>query len=394
MRKLVIFLLVIFLSSCSSNKPLNLTVTNDVLSWEMVDNADSYLVSIGSKEVQILEASIDLLYYTEYFSLGENIIYVSVVRGESVSDSSEINHTFQFQGPRRVTIASEGFSNIILNWDAAVGAESYIVRIGDDFEASTTNTNLVVHYSSITDKSTTDVRVISVDRDGLESNHSSNIELISELSSPIAIAVRALTTTADFSTEQLFSRLEWSQVENALHYNIAVDGENFITTNTNIFIPGLNLSAGMKSYTITANILGFSSKPSYLNEFFGYIITVPDVPFNVCVNDCDDESKTVVRIDKLEMDSSAPWFRPRVEYTYTLISFESEKTRNKREIIKYNVIELSGNPLNKNSYYFVGTGETIKLDFLNISIDGSSSIRGMGGRPFGNYKLNIFNVIE
>lgn len=393
MRKLVIFLLVIFLSSCSSNKPLNLTVTNDVLSWEMVDDADSYLVSIGSKEVQIQEASIDLLYYTEYFSLGENIIYVSVVRGESVSDSSEINHTFQFQGPRRVTIASEGFSNIILNWDAAVGAESYIVRIGDDFEASTTNTNLVVHYSSITDKSTTDVRVISVDRNGLESNHSNNIELISELSSPIAVAVKGSTSPQN-SNYYVFSILEWPQVENALHYNIAVDGENFITTNTSIHIPDLDLSPGMKSYTITANILGYTSKPSNLNEFFGMIISVPETPFNVCVNGCDDESKTVVRIDKLQIVYSADsrdWHSPRLEFTYTLVNFEADNNSSGRPAIRFGIDELSGNLPNPANQQRIDVNST--ESFLDTSIDGSLKL-DLRWIKFGYYKLNIFNVIE
>ncbi len=117
--------------------PTNVAITGDVVSWDAVAEADSYIVFINTTEVPVQATSYNLA--LQELAAGDYSISVVAVKDEKISLPStvlpytvEADVNTQLSAPTGVSI-----TNGILTWTAVTGATSYTVHVGSQTFTST-----------------------------------------------------------------------------------------------------------------------------------------------------------------------------------------------------------------------------------------------------------------
>src|SRR5690554_4601313 len=127
---IMLLLLTITLVACKKDikAPENLSITNDVLKWDAVDNADKYYVVVGLEEHEALSNEFNLKQLE--LSAGNYTIGVITVIGDNVSRISEtINYKVEFVIAAPGNVKLEGS---VVSWDSVDGANQYIVFVNDE----------------------------------------------------------------------------------------------------------------------------------------------------------------------------------------------------------------------------------------------------------------------
>jgi hypothetical protein len=339
MNKFLLLVIVLFLIGCTPEETLDLEINDFQLSWNEISNTDKYKILIGSNEIRVSETFVDLINYNELLQLGNNNITVTAIIGDAESTSSEIIFHADLKPPRTVYISSDGKSNVLLEWEKSIGADSYIVMIDDYFEEIIAENKLLIHYSSFADLTTTNIRVSTLDINGEQSKYNNNIQLKVDLGAPTISAIY------QSGNPRNMSGLEWSRISNALHYTINVGNDSVIfyesSFNIRDFVRANNLELknGMTTFSVTSNILGFSSKPSnVVSEFIGIDLTFPERQFRYCFDSCNVE----ILFNIIGVSDEVFFPNIGIEFEYTVITNNPTNLSSLRVMAR--LLDKLGNP--------------------------------------------------
>jgi hypothetical protein len=180
----VVFISFIFgLAACNREvdfeleSPANVTITDGVVSWDGVDQADSYIVFIDTTEVEVQTTSYDL--NDQNLAVGSYSITVVAVKDDKLSVPSAVltfvveDSTSNLGAPANVQIAAG-----ILTWDSVSGATSYIVHVGaQSFTVTTESIDLNDESIAVGNYS---VYVVASDGTNLSSNSSNVVYVVTQ----------------------------------------------------------------------------------------------------------------------------------------------------------------------------------------------------------------------
>ncbi len=220
--------------------PPVISLSNEgVVSWTAIENADHYVVFIGTNTKETTETSYDLA--QEDLAVGTYTIYVVAAGSEdavslpSNSVTYEITSGVTLAVPGNVTITGD-----TLTWGVVVDATGYIVTVnGADHNVVTTTFDLSTltlanGTYSVTVKATdgTNQSVAST-----AVNYVVETELVLDAPTNLAIATDTLT---------------WSEVSNALGYVVLVNGYEYEVEDETIDLSTLYLPTGTFTITVKA----------------------------------------------------------------------------------------------------------------------------------------------
>lgn len=117
--------------------PTNVTITEGILSWNTVDDADGYLVVVGTDDYDVTTTTFDLNALD--LAAGTYNVTVSSKSGDSVSVPSTVlmfvveeDTPDELDAPTGVSIDGD-----VLSWNAVAGAARYEVLVGEDVYETT-----------------------------------------------------------------------------------------------------------------------------------------------------------------------------------------------------------------------------------------------------------------
>lgn len=123
--------------------PQNIEITNGIVSWDAVSDADHYLVYVNQDDYEVSATTFDLK--TLSLSEGTYSITVVAVRDDKVSLPSSAQ-SYVVEGEVTETVdppTNVTLSNDILSWNAVSGATGYVVHVGAmTFNVTTTSIDL------------------------------------------------------------------------------------------------------------------------------------------------------------------------------------------------------------------------------------------------------------
>ncbi|BCR36623.1 PKD domain-containing protein [Mariniplasma anaerobium] len=139
MKKIVLLLVFISfvfgLASCNKEvdldleSPANVAILNGVVSWDDVDQADSYIVFIDTTEVAVSTTSYDL--NDQELAAGSYSITVVAVKDDKVSvPSSVLTYVVEAAVSSLPAPTNVAINDGVLTWGSVVGATSYVVHVG------------------------------------------------------------------------------------------------------------------------------------------------------------------------------------------------------------------------------------------------------------------------
>ena len=228
-----------------------ISIDQGVVSWDAVDNADSYAVLIDQSDaISVNETSYDLK--QENLAAGTYSITVVAYTAdleEGSLPSNAVTYTVEevsssLDAPDNLAISSSD----ILSWDQVDGATSYVVMVDSDEHQASTNSF--------------DLGALSL------SDGSYQVSVIAKSSDDQSQASTALTYVVDTQTvvdqpqnlaitEDI---LTWDQVVNATSYEVIIDGQTYTTTNETLDLDALSLAVG--SYQVTVKAINGSVSSS------------------------------------------------------------------------------------------------------------------------------------
>jgi hypothetical protein len=119
-------------------QPTNVVLTGDVLTWNVVPNATSYVVQVGTTNYTVTTTTFSLATLT--LAAGNYNVTVKAVRGslESAVSVTQVYTIISLSAPTNVVI-----TNGVVTWGAVTNATSYVVRVGaTNYPVATTTFDL------------------------------------------------------------------------------------------------------------------------------------------------------------------------------------------------------------------------------------------------------------
>ncbi|QWB95916.1 hypothetical protein KHQ89_00095 [Mycoplasmatota bacterium] len=198
-------------------------ISDGIVSWEAVENAESYRIFIDTDMKETSETSYNL--NDENLAVGTYTIYVVASAESSLSmPSNSVSFVVTESGgsdaldvPSNVDVTQD-----TLTWDAVDDATSYTVMIGTESYTANTNTfdlsslGLAVGEYSITVKA-------------------NNASESSNASTAVSYEVTEVSLTLDAPTNLAINNdvLSWDAVDDALGYIVYIDGDDYaVSTNS------------------------------------------------------------------------------------------------------------------------------------------------------------------
>ena len=225
-----------------------------VMSWEEVEGADEYILSIGGTEV-----TVSALEYSEFTYDGKSTqikIRPSCSDGSTYSTfSSSMTKTFLAE----IDPATISYDGEMLKWRGA--GSNYKVFI-DGAEMLTVNST---QYVFDAEESDFFVQVQTIG-DGVNS-----------FSSPLAEAKEFVFLPIITDAAVVDGNLTWSEVEHADRYSIVINDTPYLTEKTTYELPaGADLSIKVKAVLDEGDVY-FSA---YSDEISAYILKAPEIKWN------------------------------------------------------------------------------------------------------------------
>ena len=247
-------------------KPTNLAVLDDTLTFDNTTNAVNYSVKINNGSYRLIGKSETTQSYKIDRDIigGDNTIFV-IAEGDNVkyisSDASNIVVP-RLQAPTNIRIEN---GNLVWN---KIEGYTYKVYIGEDQEVLTTEDNVITNLFVVSGQQTVKIKAILVGGSYLSSDYAT--KTIVKLESVDSESIKTECFAVD--NEKSNYRLVWDSVENAVSYSINITGVNnaeSIFNYNNITTTFYNLpeaySADKYNVTITAVGSTASADIGYIN---------------------------------------------------------------------------------------------------------------------------------
>jgi hypothetical protein len=226
---LIVFLSFIFgLAACTReidtelDPPQNVTLTGDVVSWDAVSDADSYIVFIDTKEVEVQTTSYDLS--LQNLADGSYSITVVAVKDDALSlPSTVLTYVVGDEDETIDAPANLAITDGLLTWNAVTDATGYVVHVGAmTFNASGTSMDLLLESIP---EGTHSVYVVAV-KDALESDHSISINYTVESNVSQELVILAVLQTIDSRYVADMDETDFEEPWDYYDYLAAADAAN------------------------------------------------------------------------------------------------------------------------------------------------------------------------
>jgi hypothetical protein len=363
------------------NPPTNLSIIDDVLTWDISDEVEEYVIIIGPiSRFTTKGNSVNLLEYQDQLSAGVVNIEVLSQSGDRISVASRVEYIVQIKPPSNVTLSMDSNNTLEIKWAQVPGANSYVVIFDNEFEIARSSSTLSLRPYEVLDNevilNATDVRIVSVDTAGNRSAPSENAVFNESILAPVIQPVSGR-----------FSEIEWSQVRNATHYSITVDNETIFTRSTEEGLSKFNLSPGLKTFEVKAHVLGVSSSPvATLTEFYGFEISLPELPLRVCTSCNSSSSSKTYEITSITYNYTGG-FLVEIFFTGRLIESASGPNTAVSGSISFRILDEEDFTIDSSSFgissLFPGEG------FRNQN---ATWLPTQSDSPYGKYRLDIITV--
>lgn len=243
----------IFLVACDRltlDAPV-ISIDQGVVSWDEVENADSYAVLIDQNDaISVNETSYDLK--QENLSVGSYSITVVAYTAdleEGSLPSNAVTYTVEevsgsLDVPDNLAISDSD----ILTWDMVDDATSYVVMVDSD-EHQATTTSFDLGALSLSDGSY-QISVIAKSADD-QSQASSALTYVVDTQTSVD-QPQNLVITGD--------TLTWDMVDDATSYEVMIDGQTYTATSETFDLDALALSVG--SYQVTVKAMNGTASSS------------------------------------------------------------------------------------------------------------------------------------
>ncbi|QOR35899.1 Ig-like domain-containing protein [Clostridium sp. 'deep sea'] len=217
------------------SKPQNLQVEDQEgslkITWQAVEDAQSYLLTINGEEYETTEPQ---YIYTKN-NESNYTVTVKAVAGELESElSDEVSYvTKQLSKPQNLQVENQEDS-LKITWQAVVNAQSYVLRInGAEYE--TTEPQYIYNSNNESNYTITVKAVVG--------------ELESDLSDEVSYVTKQLSKPQNLQVENQEDSLKitWQAVVNAQSYVLTINGAEYETTEPQYIYNSNNES----NYTIT-----------------------------------------------------------------------------------------------------------------------------------------------
>ncbi|WP_458124717.1 S-layer homology domain-containing protein [Paenibacillus sp. Z3-2] len=260
--------------------PSNVKVTEDQLTWDAVENAESYEVSITDSEGNIRPVTVpsgtelDLSTLEPSLAPGEYTITVTAKSNDPAYADSEASESVTYTVPTPSTpLAAPSNVKVTgdqLTWDAVENAESYEVSITDsegNIRPVTVPSGTTLDLSTLEPSLAPGEYTITV---MAKSNDPAYAD--SQASAPVTYTVPTPATSlaAPSNVKVTEDQLTWDAVENAESYEVSItDSEGNIRpvtvpSGTTLDLSTLEPSLAPGEYTIT--VMAKSNDPAYADS--------------------------------------------------------------------------------------------------------------------------------
>ena len=251
--------------------PENFKISDNYASWNSVENANGYILSIGSDSGELSRIYIERGITSVRVDLSESGNYIFKIRamgnGSDVISSDNDNGTnvTKLSAPKNVKV-----ENRLLTWTAVSGAEGYYIKIGDNINqtinSSVTSFDLTP-YADLTAKSVTIYAIGNGGADG------SSTTIDSATSAPLIIQKLGTPTEVKVTN----SEITWTAVPNASGYIVYIDGVGLPAVGSGTTsIPHASRLTEAKTYRISVMAVGNGSV--YFNGDNSGIVSVTKLP--------------------------------------------------------------------------------------------------------------------
>ena len=223
----------------SLNTP-SITMQQNVLTWEKVDNASYYSVFINEEEYTTTANKFDI---SPYINSGEYEINVKAVKDGFFGGSSELSNTLTIAvSTEKITMPTNVQTNVennqvYLSWEHEI-ATKFTVRIAlkgtQDYTEFTTTSNSINITSKLTSGGEYEASVRAEDVAVLESENRYVQKQPSNYTTPITFEAQVNLTVPNNIQVADNGLVTWGNVSAATGYNVYVLGqENAFYTDTN-----------------------------------------------------------------------------------------------------------------------------------------------------------------
>ncbi len=218
-----------------------ISLNDSVVSWGAVNNADHYLVFIGTNSEQTSETSFDLS--TQSLAVGSYDIYVVAAADSSLSlPSNSVTYVVADTNQSVSTPTNVAINSGVVSWTAVTGADSYIVSV-DGTNHTTTSTSFDLSTLSLAtgNHSVTVIAVSGTNQSTASTAVTYNVteSTITELDTPTNVAINN-------------GVVSWNAVTNAISYIVIVDETEYPVNALSFDLSTLNLSVGSYDVTVVA----------------------------------------------------------------------------------------------------------------------------------------------
>lgn len=215
----------------------NIKIQGDMITWDLVDKAQGYVISVDGTEVNTDRNQ----YAFEGYDGSHKIKIKAKGNGSNIvsSDYSEIQTIYKLSKPKNLSI-----NNGVLSWDPVSNASSYRIILtngnsdsSDGSYTSTSNT-ITINKSDLKESKTIQVQAIG---DGLT-------KVDSKLSDPYNTFVLNAPVVS-VTTEGIV----WTKVDKATSYTVKIGNYKKVVTGTALNLSEDDIPAGTYAVTVIAN---------------------------------------------------------------------------------------------------------------------------------------------
>jgi hypothetical protein len=252
MKKIILLLFFVSfifgLAACSTEvdleleSPTNVTISGDVVSWNVVDQADSYIVFINTTEVAVQTTSYDLS--NQDLAAGSYSITVVAVKDDKLSlPSTVLTYTVaEASNPDLAAPTNVAISDGVVTWNSVVGATGYVVHVGT-LSFNVTATTIDLKDQTIAEGSYS-VYVTASNTSGTSTSSTSVSYVVA------AAAVDVIDAPTNVSITD--GVLTWNSVSGATGYVVYVGTLSLNVTGTTIDLNDESIAVGSYSVYVRA----------------------------------------------------------------------------------------------------------------------------------------------
>ena len=225
--------------------PQNVTISGNTVSWNTVNNAAKYLVSVDGQTVEVGSTN----YTFTNLQAGKHTVRVQAINRDSKNYvpsrwTTPVDVT-KLVAPPNVHIEAAGANDVIVKWDGVEGAKGYTIKVGDStYDVAAMAYVISDRVSTLEQGTGLQISVYAIGNGGTIIN--------SEPSKTITIARLATPSNIAVSGDNITWNPSVVDGINAESYILTINGEEYPVTGTSFSVDGL--PAG--EYNVTVRAIG------------------------------------------------------------------------------------------------------------------------------------------